>query len=102
MPNWTVDVRGAGISAGVQLDFCADGFADHEPVPLLAVGDSQTFIFPSNDRRSGTVFSADPDKGIIEVDGVRLSVRRAIASDSLIPSAAGTRSASWIIGARIP
>src|SRR5438045_1493167 len=72
MTNWTVDVRGAAICAGVQLHFCPDGLAAHDPVPLFAMGDALAFVFPNNDRRSGTVFSADEDEGVIEVGGVRL------------------------------
>ena len=66
MTTWNVHVRGAGIAAGVQLDFCLDGFTDHEAVPPLAAGDGLTFIFPSNDRVSGVVLGPDSDKGTIE------------------------------------
>jgi hypothetical protein len=61
MTTWNVHVRGAGIAAGVQLDFCLDGFTDHEAVPPLAAGDGLTFIFPSNDRLSGVALSYWPD-----------------------------------------
>jgi hypothetical protein len=53
--------------------------------PYSSGGDTPTFIFPTNDRHSGTVLSADPDKGIIEVGGVRLGVEGARHS-SLAPS----------------
>jgi hypothetical protein len=76
-----VDVRSAGISAGVQLDFCPNGVANHARMPSLAIGDTLTFIFLNNERLSGTVFSPDADKGIIEVSGVCLSIRRAMAAD---------------------
>jgi hypothetical protein len=102
MTNWTVYVRGAGIAAGVQLDFCPDGIATHDPMPALAMGDALTFIFPNNDRQSGTAFSAGVDKGVIEAGSVRLNIRRATDADSLIPAATGTPAVSWIIGARVP
>jgi hypothetical protein len=100
MTNWTVGVRGAGISAGVQLDFFPGGVAARDPMPPLAMGDALTFIFPNNDRQSRNVFSAEVDKGVIEVSGVRLSIGRATDADSLIPPASGMAAVSWIVGAR--
>jgi hypothetical protein len=102
MTTWNVHVRGAGIAAGVQLDFCLDCFTDHAAVPPLAAGDGLTFIFPSNDRVSGVVLSPDSDKGTIEAGTVRLSVRRATAADNPVPPASGPRFVSWIVGARLP
>jgi hypothetical protein len=102
MTTWNVHVRGAGIAAGVQLDFCLDGFTDHEAVPPLAAGDGLTFIFPSNDRVSGVVLIPDSDKVTIEAGSVRLSVRRATAADNPVPPASGPRFVSWIVGARLP
>jgi hypothetical protein len=102
MTNWTVYVRGGGISAGVQLDFCPNGVAAHEPAPPLAMDDALTFIFPSDGHRSGTVFSADVDKGIIEVGGVRLNIRCATDADGPLPPASGMAAVSWIVGARVP
>jgi hypothetical protein len=99
MTTWNVHVRGAGIAAGVQLDFCLDG---HEPVPPLAAGDGLTFIFPSNDRLSGVVLSPDSDEGTIEAGSVRLSVRRTTAADNPVLTASGPRFVSWIVGARLP
>jgi hypothetical protein len=101
MTNWDVDVRGDGIAAGVQLDFRLNGFADQEPMPPLAMGDRLAFIFPNNDRRSGTVLNPDSDKGVIEVSSVRLSIRHATAADNPVAPASGTRSVSWIVGARV-
>jgi hypothetical protein len=63
MTTWNVHARSAGIAAAVQLDFCLDGFTDHEPVPPLATGDGLTFIFPSNDRLAGVLLCPDSDKG---------------------------------------
>jgi hypothetical protein len=100
MRTWQVVVMRQQLEPDVHLEFYETNSTENCSVPPLAVGDRLKVRLASSNN-TGSVTTPGDDVSVIEVNGVRWRIRRAMPTERQFRSPRGMTTLEWIVEERL-
>jgi hypothetical protein len=96
MRRWEVIVVRKKLKPDVHLEFYEEGCTAESAVPPFGVSDTLNLRLATSNK-TGQVIVPGEDKAVIEVDGVRWRIRRAVPAERQFRSPRGMTTVEWIV-----